>query len=169
MNKMLAWAKGNDNNIQRLIDIVTDDDNMGGGYEDQMEEIFVEVYGERVTCPDCGSGVLPTYLCWGCEEWTAPEEISSPPKWLYPTLKDWSWDGTSMCGEAWYHPNSDRFPNGKRIRTSNVLDIYRIAGLLYAKCKSRVYLLDGIDQGYEKEYPGAEKRLIDTWAKKKKI
>ena len=72
MWKLLDWCKADDANLRRVLDVIADDDNMMGGYEDQMDKIFIEVYGERIGCPHCGSGVFPEHLCWGCEEWTAP-------------------------------------------------------------------------------------------------
>ena len=36
------------------------------------EQVCVATFGERVECA-CGSLVFPGFLCWGCEEWTAPE------------------------------------------------------------------------------------------------
>jgi hypothetical protein len=36
------------------------------------EEVCLEAFGPRVECPVCGSLVLPTFQCWGCEEWVAP-------------------------------------------------------------------------------------------------
>ena len=71
LHKMLRdWCKADDANLDRILHVVTDQDNMDCGYED-MEEIFVAAFGERVRCP-CGSGVFPGHLCWGCEDWVAP-------------------------------------------------------------------------------------------------
>lgn len=36
------------------------------------EAVCVATFGPRVPC-ECGSMVLPGFLCWGCEEWVAPE------------------------------------------------------------------------------------------------
>ena len=69
--RLFEWCKKDDANLRRILDILCDDDNMMGDYEDQMEPIFVEVYGERVPCPECSSGVFPGHLCWGCEAWVA--------------------------------------------------------------------------------------------------
>ena len=72
-DRLVDWCKADDAHLQRVLDIVTNDDNMMDGYIDDMEPIFVEVYGERVICgKNCGSLVFPGHLCWGCEEWTAP-------------------------------------------------------------------------------------------------
>ena len=173
MNKILKWAKASDENLKKLIDIVIDDDNMMGGYEDQMESIFVEVYGERVGCPDCGSGVFPGHLCWGCEEWTAPEVnegllVDAFKKILImqmPTIKDWSWNGNSISGKAYNHPDA-RFSDGKLMITSTVTNVYYKDDRLFAECKSRTYLLDGIDPEYEKLFPNAEERLVKVWAER---
>ena len=70
---LLEWCKVSDNNLQRFIDIIDNEDAMMYGYADEMEPIFIEVYGERVEC-ECGSLVFPGELCWGCEEWTAPKK-----------------------------------------------------------------------------------------------
>jgi hypothetical protein len=37
------------------------------------ERVCVAAFGHRVECPICESPVFPGFLCWGCEEWVAPE------------------------------------------------------------------------------------------------
>lgn len=73
-DRLMAWCKADDANLRRVLEIVADDDNMMSGYEDQMEDIFVEALGARVECPDCGASVFPGLLCWDCMGWTAPLE-----------------------------------------------------------------------------------------------
>ena len=82
-----------------------------------------------------------------------------------PILKNWSWNGRAMCGEVFSHPNP-RFFNGETITTSTVINVYRKDDQLFAECKSRTYLLDGSDPGYEKAYPDAEERLVKTWTER---
>jgi hypothetical protein len=84
-----------------------------------------------------------------------------------PTMKNWYWDGQSIGGEVYNHPNKPRFHDGKHITTSRVIDVYREDGKLYAKCSSRTYLLDGVDPYYEKAFPGAEERLLKVWNEKR--
>lgn len=40
--------------------------------QEVSEDVCVATFGPRVPCA-CGSFVFPGFLCWGCDEWTAPE------------------------------------------------------------------------------------------------
>ena len=72
IDRLLVWCKADDANLRRVLEIVVDEGSMMDGYEDRMEDIFVEALGERGECPSCGSLVLPGLRCWSCAGWTAP-------------------------------------------------------------------------------------------------
>ena len=78
-----------------------------------------------------------------------------------PTLKNWSWDGVGLRGEVYGYPGK---PEGRMIATSNLDNIYRDDdGVLLGQCRSRTYILEGIDPGFEESFPGAEERLIQSF------
>lgn len=63
------------------------------------EDVCVATFGPRVPCA-CGSFVLPGFLCWGCEEWTAPaNEAGGKTLRRHPFLDDGRGD-CAKCGEG---------------------------------------------------------------------
>ena len=71
-SSLLKWCKASDDNLNRVLDVVIDENNMMGGYTDQMEDIFTDIYGQRVECPNCEEMIFPAHLCYECADWTAP-------------------------------------------------------------------------------------------------
>lgn len=57
--------------LEEIAGYIIGDGLLDGDTHDLCERVCVRAFGERVECPVCGSPVLPTFLCWGCEEWTA--------------------------------------------------------------------------------------------------
>ena len=37
------------------------------------ELVCTAAFGSPVKCPVCGANVRPSFECWGCDKWTAPE------------------------------------------------------------------------------------------------
>ena len=73
-------------------------------------------------------------------------------------LELWGYDGVSLFGCVYGHED---FPNGRHVRTSAVINIYRNNDKrLQADCVSRTYILGKIDPEYESQFPNAVERLI---------
>jgi len=77
---------------------------------------------------------------------------------MRPTLKDWGFDGRSLTGKVYDHPG--RFEDGKFIRTSSLQEVFYEGDTLVGRCKSREYVLDGIDPEYEVQFPNAINRFL---------